>query len=164
VHDRIRATLAAQTPVPRGPPDGRRRLPKRHEPNPHTDPFAPRYTRIAGTGSCLPPRRLTNADMAAELAQRGLETSDDWIVERTGIRARHFADDGVNASDLAVGAARAALEAAGCAGRGHRPDHRGHVDAGHGVPVDRLHPAAQAGHPAARPSTCRRCARASSMR
>jgi 3-oxoacyl-[acyl-carrier-protein] synthase III len=47
------------------------------------------------------------------LAERGLETSDEWIVERTGIRARHFADDGVNASDLALPAARAALEAAG---------------------------------------------------
>ena len=74
----------------------------------------PKYTRIAGTGSMLPPRRLTNADLAAELAERGVETSDDWIVERTGIRARHFADAGTGASDLAVGAARHAIEAAGC--------------------------------------------------
>ncbi|TNF55745.1 MAG: ketoacyl-ACP synthase III [Burkholderiales bacterium] len=72
-----------------------------------------RYARITGTGSCLPPRRLTNADMAARLAERGIETSDDWIVERTGIRARHFVDEGVNASDLAVEAARHALAAAG---------------------------------------------------
>ncbi|MEY4652069.1 MAG: hypothetical protein RI884_650 [Pseudomonadota bacterium] len=72
-----------------------------------------RYSRIAGTGSYLPPRRVTNADLAAELAQRGLETSDDWIVERTGIRARHFAAEGVCASDLGVQAARHALEAAG---------------------------------------------------
>ena len=50
-----------------------------------------RYSRIAGTGSYLPPRRVTNADLAAELGERGIETSDDWIVERTGIRARHFA-------------------------------------------------------------------------
>jgi len=76
-------------------------------------PSAPRYARITGTGSHLPPRRLSNADMAAMLAGRGLETSDAWIVERTGIRARHFADDGVYASDLALLAARAALEAAG---------------------------------------------------
>ncbi|OYV00912.1 MAG: 3-oxoacyl-ACP synthase, partial [Burkholderiales bacterium PBB5] len=69
----------------------------------------PKYTRIAGTGSLLPPRRLTNADLAAELAQRGVETSDEWIVERTGIRARHFVDAGVMASDLAVGAARHAI-------------------------------------------------------
>jgi 3-oxoacyl-[acyl-carrier-protein] synthase-3 len=77
-------------------------------------PGLPKYTRIAGTGSLLPPRRLTNADLAAELAERGVETSDDWIVERTGIRARHFADAGTGASDLAVGAARHAIEAAGC--------------------------------------------------
>ena len=74
---------------------------------------APRFSRITGTGSHLPARRLSNADMAAMLAERGLATSDEWIVERTGIRARHFADDGVNASDLALPAARAALEAAG---------------------------------------------------
>lgn len=73
---------------------------------------ATRFSRITGTGSHLPARRLSNADMAAMLAQRGLETSDEWIVERTGIRARHFADDGVNASDLALHAARAALDAA----------------------------------------------------
>jgi 3-oxoacyl-[acyl-carrier-protein] synthase III len=71
------------------------------------------HTRIAGTGSMLPPRRLSNAELAAELATRGVETSDDWIVERTGIRARHFVDDGVNASDLAVAAAQHALQAAG---------------------------------------------------
>ena len=74
---------------------------------------APRFARITGTGSHLPARRLSNADMATMLAERGLQTSDEWIVERTGIRARHFADDGVNASDLALPAARAALEAAG---------------------------------------------------
>ena len=73
----------------------------------------PRYARITGTGSYLPPRRLTNAQLAAELAQSGVETSDDWIVERTGIRARHFAAADVACSDLAVEAARHALEAAG---------------------------------------------------
>jgi 3-oxoacyl-[acyl-carrier-protein] synthase-3 len=73
----------------------------------------PRYSRITGTGSHLPPRRVTNADLTALLAGRGIETSDDWIVERTGIRARHFADDGVTASDMAVIAARQALESAG---------------------------------------------------
>jgi 3-oxoacyl-[acyl-carrier-protein] synthase-3 len=72
-----------------------------------------RFSRITGTGSHLPPRRLTNDDMVALLAPRGVETSDQWIIERTGIRARHFADDGVFASDLGVLAARAALEAAG---------------------------------------------------
>jgi 3-oxoacyl-[acyl-carrier-protein] synthase-3 len=74
----------------------------------------PAHSRIVGTGSYLPPRRLSNADLVRQLALRGIETSDDWIVERTGIRARHFVDEGVNASDLAVHAARHALEAAGC--------------------------------------------------
>ena len=74
----------------------------------------PRHTRIVGTGSYLPARRLSNADLVRQLAAQGVETSDEWIVERTGIRARHFVDDGVNASDLAVHAARHALEAAGC--------------------------------------------------
>ena len=73
-----------------------------------------RYSRIVGTGSYLPPRRLSNADLVRQLAADGIETSDDWIVERTGIRARHFVDAGVNASDLGVQAARHAIEAAGC--------------------------------------------------
>lgn len=74
-----------------------------------------RYSRIAGTGSYLPPRRVTNAELAAELAAKGVETSDQWIVERTGIHARHFAAPEVTSSDLAVQACRHALEAAGTA-------------------------------------------------
>ncbi|AEF88374.1 3-oxoacyl-ACP synthase [Delftia sp. HK171] len=73
-----------------------------------------RYARITGTGSYLPPRRLTNHDLAAELAQRGIETSNEWIVERTGIHARHFAAPDVASSDLALEASKKALEAAGC--------------------------------------------------
>ena len=73
-----------------------------------------RYARITGTGSYLPPRRLTNHDLAAELAQRGIETSDEWIVERTGIHARHFAAPEVASSDLALEASKKAPEAAGC--------------------------------------------------
>jgi 3-oxoacyl-[acyl-carrier-protein] synthase III len=72
-----------------------------------------KYSRITGTGSYLPPRRLTNADLAAELAAQGVETSDEWIVERTGIRARHFAAPDVTSSDLALPACQAALQAAG---------------------------------------------------
>jgi 3-oxoacyl-[acyl-carrier-protein] synthase-3 len=72
-----------------------------------------RYSRITGTGSFLPPRRLTNADLVAELANKGVETSDEWIVERTGIRARHFASEGVHSSDLGLEAAKMALQAAG---------------------------------------------------
>jgi len=62
----------------------------------------------------LPPRRLTNADLVAELAAQGIESSDDWIVERTGIRARHFVDAGVGSSDLGAEAAQLAMQAAGC--------------------------------------------------
>jgi 3-oxoacyl-[acyl-carrier-protein] synthase-3 len=72
-----------------------------------------RYSRIAGTGSFLPPRRVTNAELTAQLAERGIETSDQWIVERTGIRARRFAAPGVSSSDLGAQAARQALQAAG---------------------------------------------------
>ena len=61
----------------------------------------------------MPPHRLTNADLVDRLAATGVETSDEWIVERTGIRARHFAADGVLCSDLAMHAAQAALQAAG---------------------------------------------------
>jgi 3-oxoacyl-[acyl-carrier-protein] synthase-3 len=73
---------------------------------------SPPYSRITGTGSFLPPKRLTNDALAAQLALDGIQTSDQWIVERTGIRARHFAEPDVGASDLALQAARRALEAA----------------------------------------------------
>mgnify|MGYP001050900516 FL=1 len=72
-----------------------------------------RHSRITGTGSLLPAHRVTNADLAARLAADGIQTSDDWIMERTGIRARHFVAPGVQTSDIAVAAARHALEAAG---------------------------------------------------
>ena len=72
-----------------------------------------RYTRITGTGSHLPSRRVTNADLVAEMAANGVETSDEWIVERTGIRARHFAAPEVACSDMALEASRHALQAAG---------------------------------------------------
>jgi 3-oxoacyl-[acyl-carrier-protein] synthase-3 len=72
-----------------------------------------RFSRITGTGSYLPPRRLTNADLVAELATLGVESSDEWIVERTGIQARHFAAPGVVSSDLAFEACKKALAAAG---------------------------------------------------
>jgi len=74
---------------------------------------APLHSRITGTGSYLPPRRVSNQELVDELSGRGLESSDDWIIERTGIRARHFAAEGVCASDLALQACRHALESAG---------------------------------------------------
>ena len=66
------------------------------------------YARITGTGSFLPERILTNADM-----EKLVDTSDEWIASRTGIRQRHIAAEGQTTCDLAEGAARAALEAAG---------------------------------------------------
>lgn len=74
-----------------------------------------RFSRIAGTGGYLPPLRLTNQELAARLAADGVETSDEWIVERTGIRARHFVAPDAQCSDLAVAAAHQALAAAGLA-------------------------------------------------
>lgn len=71
------------------------------------------FAKIVGTGGYLPPRVVSNDALAAELAERGIETSDEWIVERTGIRQRHLADEGVSSSVLAAHAARQALEDAG---------------------------------------------------
>ena len=66
------------------------------------------YSRIAGTGSYLPEKVLTNDDLS-----RFVDTSDEWIRSRTGIRERHVAADGQTTGDLGVEAARRALEAAG---------------------------------------------------
>lgn len=68
------------------------------------------YSRILGTGSYLPARILTNADL-----EKLIDTNDQWIVDRTGIRERHIAAEGEFTSDLAAQAARAALDAAGLA-------------------------------------------------
>lgn len=64
--------------------------------------------RIIGTGSYLPEYILTNAEL-----EKRVDTSDEWIVSRTGIRERHIAAEGETTSDLATAAGRAALEAAG---------------------------------------------------
>ncbi|VVE66684.1 3-oxoacyl-[acyl-carrier-protein] synthase 3 [Pandoraea captiosa] len=71
------------------------------------------YSRVVGTGSYLPARRVTNQQLADELATRGIETSDEWIVARTGIQARHFAAPDQTSSDMAVEAAKRALDMAG---------------------------------------------------
>jgi len=73
------------------------------------------YAQLIGTGSALPERRVSNADLVAELAAKGIESSDSWITERTGIAARHFADAHTHASTLAVQAAQRALHSAGVA-------------------------------------------------
>ena len=67
------------------------------------------YSRITGTGSYLPGAPVSNRDLMA----RGIDTSDEWIVERTGIRSRHLAGAAQTSSDLALPAAQAALRAAG---------------------------------------------------
>jgi 3-oxoacyl-[acyl-carrier-protein] synthase-3 len=67
-----------------------------------------RYSRIAGTGGYLPERVLTNADLA-----RMVDTSEEWIVDRTGVRKRHIAAEGETTCDLGEHASRRALEAAG---------------------------------------------------
>jgi 3-oxoacyl-[acyl-carrier-protein] synthase-3 len=71
-----------------------------------------RRSRIVGTGSALPPRAVSNAELAETV-----DTSDEWIVERTGIRNRHIAADGETTATLATDAARAALAAAGLEGK-----------------------------------------------
>jgi 3-oxoacyl-[acyl-carrier-protein] synthase-3 len=71
------------------------------------------YSRVLGTGSYLPSNRVTNQELADRLAKRGVETSDEWIVARTGIHARHFADPDQTTSDLALVASQRAIEAAG---------------------------------------------------
>ena len=67
------------------------------------------YSRVTGTGSFLPGPAVSNLD----LITRGIDTSDEWIVERTGIRQRHLAHASQTSSDLAFPAARAAMESAG---------------------------------------------------
>jgi 3-oxoacyl-[acyl-carrier-protein] synthase-3 len=66
------------------------------------------YSRIAGTGSYLPQKVLTNADL-----EKMVDTTDEWIVARTGIRERHIAAEGEFSSDLALHASRRAIESAG---------------------------------------------------
>jgi 3-oxoacyl-[acyl-carrier-protein] synthase III len=69
------------------------------------------YARICGTGSYLPGAPVSNDDLAA----RGIETNDEWIVTRTGIRSRHLAEPGTTSSELGLIAAQRALEMAGFA-------------------------------------------------
>ena len=71
------------------------------------------HSRIVGVGSALPDQLVTNAELVARLLERGIESSDDWIVERTGIRQRYLAEPDQTTSMLASQAARAALQAAG---------------------------------------------------
>jgi 3-oxoacyl-[acyl-carrier-protein] synthase-3 len=69
----------------------------------------PYRAKIVGLGTYVPPRELTNADL-----EKMVDTSNEWIIERTGIKVRHIVDKGVATSDLAVCAARKAVAEAGC--------------------------------------------------
>src|SRR5579859_5563446 len=71
-----------------------------------------RYSAITGWGMYVPEQTLTNADL-----ERMVETSDEWITSRTGIKQRHFARPDETASSLALPAARQALERAGIEGK-----------------------------------------------
>ena len=75
-------------------------------------PRTPAASRIIGTGSALPERAVTNAQLVEELGRRGIQTSDAWIVERTGIRQRYLAEPGLTTAALGARAAQAALQAA----------------------------------------------------
>ncbi|UDG82045.1 beta-ketoacyl-ACP synthase III [Candidatus Vallotia cooleyia] len=70
------------------------------------------YSRVLGTGSYLPPLHFTNQVLAERLSREGIETSDEWIVARTGIHARYFAAPEQKTSDLALIAAQRAIAAA----------------------------------------------------
>ena len=67
------------------------------------------YSRVVGTGSALPEQAVSNADLAA----RGIDTSDEWIQARTGIKTRYIAAPDQTSSDLALAASRNAISAAG---------------------------------------------------
>src|SRR5690606_5583686 len=86
---------------------GRSRADRQH----HQRSASRMYSRIAGTGSYLPERILTNFDL-----EKMVDTSDEWIRTRTGIEQRHIAGDDETTSDLAYRAAVAALESAGVVG------------------------------------------------
>jgi 3-oxoacyl-[acyl-carrier-protein] synthase-3 len=70
------------------------------------------FARLIGTGSCLPGKPVSNSDLAA----RGIDTNDEWIVTRTGIRSRHLAEPGTTSSELGLVAAQRALDMAGLQG------------------------------------------------
>ena len=116
-------------------------------------------SRIVGTGRAVPPKVLTNDDLS-----RMVDTSDAWIVERTGIRERHILEPSQAASDLATEAGRAGLPQGGRRSVGRRLHHRRHRHRRLSVPGHRHLRAEEAGRAgrAAAPSICRRPAPASS--
>ena len=87
-----------------------------------------RPTKISGLATYVPPRLLTNKDL-----EKLVNTSDEWILQRTGIRERHIVDPGVATSDLATEAALKAIAQAGLTPARHRLHRRRHDDARHDV-------------------------------
>jgi 3-oxoacyl-[acyl-carrier-protein] synthase III len=71
------------------------------------------YANLIGTGSYLPTKKIDNFQLASDLAKDGVQTSDEWIFSRSGIKARHFVAADQSTSDIAVLAAKQAIEAAG---------------------------------------------------
>ena len=120
------------------------------------------YARITGIGGYLPGQPISNRDLVA----RGVNTSDEWIVERTGIRNRYFAGEDQSCSDLALEASRAAIAHAGIVAdkvdlivlATSTPDYV-FPSTACAAPGETRHPQRRRGH-----STCRRCAADSSTR
>ena len=147
----------ATAPAPeRGPPRGST---PRHRPRPRATSLeavplsvpAPAAARavLAGTGISIPPRVVDNHTLA-----RVMDTSDEWIRERSGVVERRYVEPGVGTADLGAEAARAALADAGVDGGRDRLPGRRHHDAGPLLPRLRHADPAAAGHPSrCRPST-----------
>ena len=85
--------------------------------------------KITGVAGYVPPRVVTNSDL-----EKIVDTTDEWIRSRTGIRERHYADPGVGASHLGTEAAKKLLAAKGRAAGRNRNDRRRHGNAGHAFP------------------------------
>lgn len=99
---------------------------------------------ILGTGHYVPDKIVTNADL-----EKMVETSDEWIQSRTGIRERHIAPDGINTSDMCTIAARQALEMAHTKPE-EVDDYRMHADTGYNNTLDSLYCSKKSG-------SCSRC-------
>ena len=97
-----------------------------------------RRVKIAGLSTYVPPRVLTNADL-----EKMVDTTDEWILQRTGIRERHIVDPGVATSDLAKEAAVGAMRQAGVTPDRHRLHRRRHDDARHDLSEHGVRAAAQ---------------------
>ena len=93
-----------------------------------------RNVKISAYGCYVPPRILTNQDL-----EKMVDTNNEWILERTGIRERHIAGPEMATSDMAVEAAQAALEQRGIEATESGRDHRLHGDARHVVPLHGVH-------------------------